>query len=595
MADLLGFENFRTFDKEILIDLAPITIITGPNNSGKSSVIKAAKLLKQNTNSQKYSALPEKLSFNADKFGHCIGNLSQAINRDSASEKVSFIVPIHLETLGENFNCKISYNRVIVGESSHELALESFSVFQRLNESKELVNISGQFSFFYEMYINPLLFIECFEKTFLDQLGININSDSFSRASLIFHKEKLSGQDILKELINADKQYVSNEPIMPWFNLFLSENSMLILESYKESNTDLFIIADRVINYYKKELEDYKLSNNISEWKTAVLQYFKNLEQKYFQFIENSRLIFPIDFSLDQREYFWWNGILSYDVFEQEIHTPEENINAIGEYDMNLLELMIVFENSSLRAEMTQENNFEIFNNYVQYVIMESMEKCRQSITEFQFADLNRIEQALVYTDTGSKTSYGIINDYISKFERYNHTQTINSQLRRLGIADCFKIEPANGAYTINLLKEKRWVPLAEMGFGISKIFFCLLALDAYDMVFLEEPESNMHPDLQAKLADILIAFSNKSKKIIIETHSEYLIRKLQYLVATNEIDKENVLIHYFSFNSKNKKGNRVKKIKIKRDGGLDGQFGPGFYDEAANIIRDLFSLTSYN
>lgn len=43
-----GLQNFRVFKEYSEIDFAPITIFTGPNNSGKSSVIKALNLIVDN-------------------------------------------------------------------------------------------------------------------------------------------------------------------------------------------------------------------------------------------------------------------------------------------------------------------------------------------------------------------------------------------------------------------------------------------------------------------------------------------------------------------------------------------------------------------
>ena len=41
----IGFENFRVFKDRYDFELAPITVLTGANSSGKSTVIKALKLL----------------------------------------------------------------------------------------------------------------------------------------------------------------------------------------------------------------------------------------------------------------------------------------------------------------------------------------------------------------------------------------------------------------------------------------------------------------------------------------------------------------------------------------------------------------------
>ncbi len=42
----LGLENFRIFKSKEVLDFAPITILTGTNNSGKSTAIKCLQLLK---------------------------------------------------------------------------------------------------------------------------------------------------------------------------------------------------------------------------------------------------------------------------------------------------------------------------------------------------------------------------------------------------------------------------------------------------------------------------------------------------------------------------------------------------------------------
>lgn len=49
----------------------------------------------------------------------------------------------------------------------------------------------------------------------------------------------------------------------------------------------------------------------------------------------------------------------------------------------------------------------------------------------------------------------------------------------------------------------------------------------------IEEPENHLHPKLQSLLADMFLdAYTNYNIHFIVETHSEYLIRKSQVLVA---------------------------------------------------------------
>lgn len=83
-------------------------------------------------------------------------------------------------------------------------------------------------------------------------------------------------------------------------------------------------------------------------------------------------------------------------------------------------------------------------------------------------------------------------------------------------------------------------------------------------------------------------AYQNYNIHFVIETHSEYLIRKLQLMVAdkNNALTPDDVSLNYVE---KNKEGvSHNNQIKIKEDGSLDGSFGEGFYDEADSLALEL-------
>lgn len=167
-------------------------------------------------------------------------------------------------------------------------------------------------------------------------------------------------------------------------------------------------------------------------------------------------------------------------------------------------------------------------------------------------------------------------------------------------------------AYLINYKKEKRL--LADEGYGITQLVALLLQIDncipiflgcdvdalmredkkVYDyepkLICVEEPEVHLHPMFQSMLADMFVeAYQKYNIHFIIETHSEYLIRKLQVMVA----DKENVLSpNDVSLNYVEKDENGIstnRQIKIEEDGSLSGSFGAGFYDEADTLAIQLF------
>jgi hypothetical protein len=140
---------------------------------------------------------------------------------------------------------------------------------------------------------------------------------------------------------------------------------------------------------------------------------------------------------------------------------------------------------------------------------------------------------------------------------------------------------------------------LADLGFGITQLSAILLstALAEHGQLMLfEEPESNLHPKFQSKLADLFIdAQKQFNHQFIIETHSEYMIRKFQYLVAKGEMKSEDIVIYYLHDpNDEDVKAGRVKQVKkilINSNGSLSDDFGTGFFDEADKIAIDLFLL----
>lgn len=112
--------------------------------------------------------------------------------------------------------------------------------------------------------------------------------------------------------------------------------------------------------------------------------------------------------------------------------------------------------------------------------------------------------------------------------------------------------------------------------------------------IIIEEPEANLHPNLQSKLADIFAITLKYIPyiKFVIETHSEYFIRKLQYLTAKNEIAPNQSVIYYFNADKYvTAQEPKVKKIEINNRGSLSDTFGPGFYDETARLQFDFITL----
>ena len=99
-----------------------------------------------------------------------------------------------------------------------------------------------------------------------------------------------------------------------------------------------------------------------------------------------------------------------------------------------------------------------------------------------------------------------------------------------------------------------------------------------------------MHPAFQSKLA---ILFSEVQTEygfnFIVETHSEYLVRRSQVIVAQQKYANEKELeekcpfkVYYFPSEGK------PYEMNYRTDGNFSNEFGNGFYDEANNLLFEI-------
>jgi predicted ATPase len=111
-------------------------------------------------------------------------------------------------------------------------------------------------------------------------------------------------------------------------------------------------------------------------------------------------------------------------------------------------------------------------------------------------------------------------------------------------------------------------------------------------IIIIEEPEQNLHPKVQSNLADMFYAIAQeKDFPIILETHSEYLVRKLQLIFADiiknekSDVETLNNEIKVYFFPEEG----APYSLNFRKNGRYENSFGPGFLDEASNLAFNLF------
>lgn len=478
----LSLENFRVFEKMTDFKFEKINIITGPNNSGKSSLIKALLLLQDNY-IDGWSIL------NFDKGNHNLISYEHTVNNQSNQDyiRINFTVD----------NSDFSNNNAddILGA---ELIFKKIDEFVLLTEAKFLnaegnkvttAKLIGQGEDIFKYYLSPNWFVDNCPLSEDEISKLADTNVSFSRTRLT----RITTPHTLSDIISRSNYFITHlisNRKAPFTDLFDSKD---LSEKIKFTFSDLSI----------EEVLNLDLLRNFDH-KPAIYFFFHKYNLKYEPAVRNQQLtVYPFDHNFSQ----------------------------------SLSGLMAI--------KSHYDNNSE----------------------EIRF-----------------------INRWIGK-----HGFDIMQEI------DGIKIEKIPGAgYHFSFLRNSKTFDLTNLGSGAAQILPILIQIvisSKESTILLEEPETNLHPNFQSKLAELFMEASGDpfGHQFIIETHSEYLIRKLQYLVATKKIKSGEIQVYYFNLSSRTKANGigQVMSIDIFDNGGLSQNFGEGFFDEASTLRFGLLEINN--
>lgn len=133
--------------------------------------------------------------------------------------------------------------------------------------------------------------------------------------------------------------------------------------------------------------------------------------------------------------------------------------------------------------------------------------------------------------------------------------ETVAWWLQRLGLIHSFEVKPIEGDKNLFRVHVKKTakspgVFITDVGFGVSQVLpvlvLCYYAPKGSTILF-EQPEIHLHPSVQRGLADVFIdAMKVRKVQIIVESHSEDFLRRLQRRVAeAQEIDEKQAAIYF--------------------------------------------------
>ena len=144
------------------------------------------------------------------------------------------------------------------------------------------------------------------------------------------------------------------------------------------------------------------------------------------------------------------------------------------------------------------------------------------------------------------------IRESLEIAEDLKHLQSNKSDFSYF--ADAIEKEILGGKVKISKEGEVEFSPNASESKGIeihltgsmvkslsSLVFYFRHLAQKNDFIIIDEPELNLHPDNQIKIAKLIVRFINAGFKVMISTHSDFIIRELNVLMMLNSAENKTV------------------------------------------------------
>ncbi|MBR2261880.1 MAG: AAA family ATPase [Paludibacteraceae bacterium] len=548
----IGFKNFRRFANHLTIDFGNINLLVGGNNSGKSTVVKALLLITENLR-----ALYRDSDF--EMFLE---------DRDEDSKKTRQYHPEF------NFAPNILHNALHIGTFERAINVVSsddyiiFSVsYGKINIAVEVVRNNNDKN----LPTSPIKKI-IITDTFEDSV-ITVN---YIEQSVNFTFKKCIVSEMSGDFITLFSRFLSSKE--------LEGEKEILSAPYTKSKLDsiLKLAESKISGNPRNKSVSNRVKDEINRISKNMELYDRLKSSEEFQIdIPFKDLLFHVPFVKGNRGSFY------YFYMQEKMQEKKEKWDEKTQY-LNSDPIIEYMRRLSRKIERSVETPLEYLyahavNQNTLYRINSQNDYMSNTIQEFFCANIKK-------------------NSDEDKF--------IRRWMGEFNIASNYEVQPVAGceAYTVRIGDEntnsKKWLNLAEKGMGsiqmmvlLFKIATLIKKYKSYSqgvglrpIILIEEPEQNLHPSLQSKLADLFFEINEKYKiRFIVETHSEYLIRRAQVLVGDmvcmtqDETDEKNPFkVFYFPENGV------PYDMGMAPTGKFLNNFDEGFFDVAAKLNMEV-------
>ena len=171
----------------------------------------------------------------------------------------------------------------------------------------------------------------------------------------------------------------------------------------------------------------------------------------------------------------------------------------------------------------------------------------------------------------------------------------VSAWLQKMELAHDFWLGPNgasdNSTYEVRIQKTptSARVTLADIGYGLADLLpilvHCYYVPEGSTLI-LEQPGIHLHPHTQAQLADLFLeVIAERHLQILIESHSEQLLTRLQRRIAEKKVAQDTIAL-YFCRNTDG--ASTIEKLEVDELGDIHNW--PEYF--FGDVIGDMFAVT---
>lgn len=176
----------------------------------------------------------------------------------------------------------------------------------------------------------------------------------------------------------------------------------------------------------------------------------------------------------------------------------------------------------------------------------------------------------------------------------------VAEMLHKMGLIESFKISKVSKTrqdYEVKVLTKgsDSYVDILDVGVGVSQVLPVIVEVfyaPANSTIIIEQPELHLHPAAQAGLADVLVDAiharegDSRNIQLIIESHSEHFLRRLQLRMAEGRLAQNEFSGYFISTEN----GQKIEKLQIDEYGEISN-WPPNFFgDIRGDILKQTLA-----